>query len=114
MEKVLIYTEDKYNQLPATLAQRITGTLSRAIQESINKWVESQVLQKLVKRAASKGYDCVIFLVDREIPSSGRPELLQKICTAFKQLCQEGVVGNVRVALVIASPCVEALSLIHI
>ena len=111
MEKVLIYTEDEHNQLPATLAQRLTGTLPRVVQESISKWVESQALQKLVKRAARKGCDCVIFLIDRErseFHSPGRPKLLRDICTAFQQLCQEGIAGNVQVALVIASPCVEA------
>ena len=114
--KVLIYTEDAYNELPAEMAKRILkkhvpGAYAEPAQGSIGEWKDEEELKRLVQEAATDGYDCVIFLIDREgseFRSPGRPKLLRDICTAFQQLCQEGIVSSVRVALVIASPCVEA------
>ena len=114
--KVLIYTEDAYNELPAELAKRILkkhvpGAYAEAAQGSIGEWKDKEELKRLVQEAATDGCDCVIFLIDREgseFRSPGRPKLLRDICTAFQQLCQEGIAGNVRVALVIASPCIES------
>ena len=114
--KVLIYTEDERNELPAELAKgilkkHVPGAYAKTRRGSIGEWKDEEELKQLVQGAATDGYDCVIFLIDRErseFHSPGRPKLLRDICTAFQQLCQEGIAGNVQVALVIASPCVEA------
>ncbi len=110
--KVLIYTEDRYYELPVELAKGILNEKNvEATWGSIGEWEDKEELKQLVQAAVTDGYDCVIFLIDRErgeIHSPGRPKLLREICTAFQQLCQEGIAGNVRVALVIASPCIES------
>ena len=118
--KLRLYVEDRYFQTYEILAtkwhQTSSGRVSQVKAVTLGLDRMRDFMCEYVYRARRDGFDCVVFVLDRE-EAYERAVLIREVRAAFERLCQElptnRELQDVRVGLVIVKSCLECWLLVE-